>query len=99
MPFDPEFHCDLETGNKFSFDVCRLISSACEPQILKAVEGLLKTDVVVVGENRRYVLLTVRISRDLLARSQHIISALSDYAGDIDYRASAFTNSGFRRET
>jgi hypothetical protein len=52
--------------------------------LLEAINGLLTTDVVLVGETERYVVLTVRVPRDFIARNQHVIQALSDCAADIE---------------
>ena len=43
-----------------------------------------KSDIAVVGASDRYIVLTVRVPPDFLARNQHTLCMLSDYAGDIE---------------
>jgi hypothetical protein len=50
----------------------------------QAVEGLLKTDIAVIGANETHIVLAIRIERNALAANHFILAALSDYAGGAD---------------
>jgi hypothetical protein len=48
----------------------------------EATQGLLKTDVALIGANETHAVLAVRISRKALADNHFFLNVLSDLAGD-----------------
>jgi len=50
----------------------------------ECINGLLTTDVALLGANDTYAVLSVRVSRKWLAENHHVLRMLSDLATDAD---------------